>query len=244
MALGIPDVRSRRGIRHPLSAILALACCAMLCGARRDSAIAEWGRHDGAHSARALGYRHLPPCAATLYLIFRRLDGAAFEAQLGAWAEGVMATMPPATSRPHAAEPAVALDGKTLRGSRKQGAPGVHLRSALAHHVGVTLAQQAVADKTNAITAVETVLRQLVLTGRVVTMDALLTQTTVAQTIVDAGGDDVMIVKANQPHLRADIELIFAEPPVGDHQETADSFDSGHGRIEPRRLTTSQALAG
>src|SRR5919108_1762412 len=115
---GIPDVRSRRGIRHPLSAILALACCAMLCGARSYSAIAEWGRNYGAQIARALGFRHLPPCAATLHLIFRRLDCAAFEAQLGAWAEGVMASMPPGTGRPQAAEPAVALDGKTLRGSR------------------------------------------------------------------------------------------------------------------------------
>jgi predicted transposase YbfD/YdcC len=110
--------------------------------------------------------------------------------------------------------------------------------------VGVTLAQQAVAAKTNEIMAVETVLSQLVLTGRVVTMDALLPHTAVAQTIVDAGGDDVMVVKANQPPLRADIELIVAEPPVGDYQETADTIARGHGRIEPRRLTTSQARVG
>ena len=241
---GIPDVRSRRGIRHPLPSMLALACCAMLCGARRYSAIAAWGRHDGAHIARALGFRHLPPCAATLHLICRRLDCAGFEAQLGAWAEGVVASMPPGTGRPPAAEPAVALDGNTLRGSRKQGAPGVHLLSALAHQVGVTLAQQAVADKTNEITAVETGLSPLVLTGRVVTMDARLTHTAVAQSIVDAGGDDVMVVTANQPHLRADMELTCAEPPVGDHQETAHTIAIGHGRIEPRRLTTSQALVG
>lgn len=240
----IPDVRNRRGTRHPLPAILALACCAMLCGARSYSAIAEWGRNYGSRIAQALGFTHIPPCAATLHLIFRRLDCVGFEAQLRAWAESVVASTPGGTDRPQAAEPAVALDGKTLRGSRKQGAPGVHLLSALAHQVGVTLAQQAVADKTNEITAVETVLGQMVLTGRVVTMDALLTQTAVAQTIVDAGGDYVMIVKANQPQFRSDIELIFAEPPVGDHQETAETLEIGHGRIEQRRLTTSQALAG
>jgi hypothetical protein len=176
--------------------------------------------------------------------MFRRLDGAAFEAQLGTWAEGVMASMPPGTGRPSVAEPAVALEGNTLRGSRTQGAPGVHVRSALAPQVGVTRAQQAVAEKTTASTAVETGLRQRVLTGRVVTRDALLTPTAVAQTIVDAGGDDVMRVKAHQPYLRADSELTCAEPPVGDHPETADRLDSGQGRIEQRRLTTSQALAG
>jgi hypothetical protein len=51
--------------------------------------------------------------------------------------------------RPEAVADAIAIDGKTLRGSQKQGAPGVHLLSALAHRVGLTLAQQAVDDKTN-----------------------------------------------------------------------------------------------
>ena len=240
----IPDVRHRRGTRHPLPAILALAWCAMLGGARSSSAIAEWGRHDGARIAQALGFTSIPPGAATLHLIFRRLDGVGFEAQLGAWAESVVASTPGGPARPQAAEPAVAPDGKTLRGSRQQGAPGVHRLSALAHQVGVTLAQQAVAEKTNEITAVETVLGQRVLKGRVVTMDARLTQTAVARTIVDAEGDDVMSVKANPPQRRSDIELIFAEPPVGDHQETAETLDIGPGRMEPRRFTTSQARAG
>ena len=138
----------------------------------------------------------------------------------------------------------MALDGKTRRGSKKQGAPGTHLLSALAHHVGGTLAQHAVDDKTNEITAVESLLCQLALEGRIVTMDALLTQRPVAQTIVDQGGDYVMIVKDNQPQLRADIELVFALPPLGDRQETARTVDIGHGRIEQRNITTSEALMG
>jgi len=91
---------------------------------------------------------------------------------------------------------------------------------------------------------VETVLNQLVLQGRIVTMDALLTQKHVAQTIVDAGGDYVMVVKENQPQLRADIELVFVQPPWGDQHQTAHSVDMGHGRIEQRTITTSEALAG
>ena len=72
----------------------------------------------------------------------------------------------------------------------------------------------------------------------------LLTQRHVAQTIVDKGGDYVMIVKENQPQLRADIALVFAQPPWGDVQETASTVDLGHGRIEQRTLTASTALAG
>jgi len=239
--VAIPDFRQSRGKRHALSAIFALACCAMLCGARSYSAIAEWGRNYGIRIARALGFTHDTPCAATLHTIFRHIDRDEFEAYLGVWADSVVESQAPAAEPPGTA---VALDGKTLRGSKKQGAPGMHLLSALAHHVGVTLAQHAVDDKTNEITAVETLLQGLVLEGRVMTMDALLTQRQVAQTIVDKGGDYVMIVKENQPQLHADIALVFAQPPWGDLQETASTVDMGHGRIEQRTLTASSALAG
>ena len=237
----ISDFRKPRGKRHPFAAILALACCAMWCGARSYSAIAEWGRNYGVRIAQALGFTHATPCAATLHTIFRHVHRDEFEAHLGAWAARVVESLPPGPETP---ETAIALDGKTLRGSKKQGAPGVHLLSALAHQVGVTLAQHAVDDKTNEITAVETLLQQLVLEGRIFTMDALLTQRHIAQTIVEKGGDYVMIVKEHQPRLRADIELVFTLPPVGDHQATARTVDLGHGRIEQRNIATSEALVG
>ena len=131
----IPDFRRCRGKRPPLPAILSLACCAMLCGYRSSSAIAEWGRNYGAGMAHALGFTHNTPCAATLHTVFRHVDRDEVEAKLGVWAEGIVISTPAA---PAADKAAVALDGKTLRGSRKQGAPGVHLLSALSHHLGLT----------------------------------------------------------------------------------------------------------
>ena len=62
---GIPDPRQARGRRHPLAAILALMCVAMLCGYRSCSVIADWGRYYGQKLARALDFTHdKPPCAA------------------------------------------------------------------------------------------------------------------------------------------------------------------------------------
>ena len=210
----IPDVRSSQGRRHPLPAMLALACTAMLCGARSYSAIADWGRNFSPDLVGALGFTHTPtPCAATFYLAFRRLDRTQVEAVLGAWAEEVfraaLATDPPTAPL----LPAVAIDGKTLRGSRKQGAPGAHLLSALSQRLGLTLGQLGVADKTNEIGAAPALLAGLVLEGRVFTMDALLTQRSIARTIVAAGGHYVMIAKGNQPQLAADIAEVFRTPP-------------------------------
>ena len=86
--------------------------------------------------------------------------------------------------------------------------------SALSHRLGITLAQQAVADKSNELFRIEDVLETLVLTGRIVTTDALHTQRYVAQTILDGDGDYVMLVKGNQPDMLADIQLLFQERQV------------------------------
>src|SRR6185437_16069988 len=118
----IPDPRHARGVRHPLVAMLALACAATLCGYRSYSAMAEWGRTYGVEIRRALGFtRDQSPCAATFYHLSRRLDRVALEACLGGWVHQVLAVLP---AEEEATGPAgVAVDGKTLRGSRKQGAP-------------------------------------------------------------------------------------------------------------------------
>ncbi len=82
---------------------------------------------------------------------------------------------------------AVAVDGKTLRGSRKQRAADAHLLSALSQDFGLVLGQVAVPDRTNEIVAMLDLLAQLVLPGKVITGDALLTQHKIVQTIVEQG---------------------------------------------------------
>jgi predicted transposase YbfD/YdcC len=237
----IPDVRKARGKRHPLPAILALVSVAILCGYRSYGAAAQWARIYPPDLVRALGLRHpTPPCAATLAAVLGRVDRALVEAKLGAWAEEVLASLPPDPTD----DEAVALDGKDLRGSHRQGALGAHLLSALSQRLGLTLGQRAVEDKTNEITAAVPLLRGLVLEGRVFTMDALLTQRAIAQALVEGKGDYVMQVKGNQPALLRDIALVFAAPPEDDDQPSAETIDRGHGRVERRRLTASSALVG
>jgi hypothetical protein len=182
----VPDFRKSQGKRHPLPAILALACAATLCGYKSYGAIAQWGKNYGRELAQALGFpRGRTPAIGTLHTVLSGLDRQALEKALSGWAECVLAHLPHKSAAPLQA---IALDGKTLRGSKGQGACDVHLLSAVSHGLGLTLWQEAVGDKTNEITAAQTVLSSLLLEGRVVTMDALLTQKAIAQTIVDKGG--------------------------------------------------------
>jgi len=74
-------------------------------------------------------------------------------------------------------------------------------------------------------------------------MNALLTQRLIAQQIVDAGGDYVMVVKENQPQLVEDIDTVFALAPIaGERRTAAETLDLGHGRIEQRGLQSSHVL--
>lgn len=185
----VPDFRRAEGKRHSLPAILALVCAATLCGYRSYGAMAEWGQHYGADFVEALGFKKgKTPCVGTLHAVLRGLDHQALEAILGQWAQEVLAAHDATKNTAKNTAKVVAIDGKTLRGSARQGAPGTHLLAALSPVLGLTLHQQAVDDKSNEITAVQEVLKSLVLEGRVVTVDALLTQREVAQTILDKKG--------------------------------------------------------
>ena len=129
---GLEDPRKPRGVRHPLPAILALAVCAMLGGARSLYAIAQWGR-EHPEFAQSLGFsRARTPCVATLHHLFRRLDVAAFEAALGRWAQESLGE----------GEATIAIDGKALRGIHGEELPGVRLVAAYARESGLVIAQK------------------------------------------------------------------------------------------------------
>jgi predicted transposase YbfD/YdcC len=238
----IPEYRQARGTQHPLVALLLLVCVAMLCGARSQSAIADWGRHHGPPWLRRLGFaKDRAPSQPTLSRLFQAIPCTTVEAVLGRWAEQALRCCPPAAG----ALEGIALDGKTLRGSKRQGAADAHLLSAFSHRLGVVLGQTGVPDKTNEIGAASAFLLSLVLEGRVVTADALLTQREVAQTILDSGGDYLLVVKENQPTLHADLVAAFA-PEADDTGLVGTACDvSQHGdRVECRQLMASTALVG
>jgi len=235
----IPDPRKAQGKRHPLGAMLALACVALLCGYRSLLAISEWADNYGLGYLWRFGFtRRYPPGQATWYRVLGSIDWQALEGMLSSWVEGVLAILDN-----DSAWEGVALDGKTLRGSKKQGATDVHLLSALSHRLAITLTQIAVPDKTNEIGAVRDLLVDLVMQGRVFTADALLTQRDIAQLILDGESDYVFIVKQNHPTLYEDIAYLFGGPPeAGFVTSVFEELSQGHGRVERRRLTTSTAL--
>ena len=256
MLAEVPDPRKEKGKRHPLKAILGLAVIAMMSGYRSYAAIAEYGRTYKTLK-KALGFtRKQTPCPATFCNLFRKLDIDALEATLTQW---VVAALADFGWGCEGSLTGVAIDGKTLRGSKKQAAKITHLMSVVSHELGVTLTQRAMSEKSHEVPVSREILKAFDVSGKVVTADALLTQRSFCESILASGGDYVFPIKANHKQVYEDIERLFRQPAEttfqtayhmlkAEHQDwgetldTIESVDEAHGRLETRRLTASTAL--
>jgi hypothetical protein len=199
----IPDPRSRMGRRHALPAMMAHACCAVLCGCRGIAAIAQWGRDQPIELMHQFGYTRTPPSFGAFQALFARLDAAALEAALGRWAAHLLGPAVADELR------AVALDGKVLRGSGTADAPAMHLLAALDQLTGGVLAQARVPAETNEHKAALALLKGMVLQGRVITGDAMFCRCDLCTQVVGDGGHSLIKDDDNQPTLKADIAAAF-----------------------------------
>lgn len=194
-ALGrVPDHRDPHGKRHSLVFILAVAACAVLAGMRGYKQVADFARALPPEALRRLGVRPQestgalrPPSEPTIRRTMTRIDVEAFERELGAFQARL------------GLRGAVALDGKTLRGSGQDEQKPQHLLAAVSHGTRATLGQIAVGEKTNEIPEALRLLAPLHLRATPVTADAMHTQAETARFIVeDKGAEYVLTVKDNQ----------------------------------------------
>jgi predicted transposase YbfD/YdcC len=227
----INDPRDVRRILHPLAEILFLVVCGTIADCDDYDDIAAWGEAHLEFLRRHLPFTHGVPGGRWLTILMNRVSPELFQAAFTAW---VRQTWP---DRPEF----IAIDGKTSRRShdRAAGEAPLHLVSAFATTSRLVLGQEAVADKSNELTAIPILLARLAegdrLHGALVSIDAIATNGAIAAAIRNAGADYLLAVKANQPGLRAEIEACFDAAPAGSI-DTHTEHDKGHGRIEQRDI--------
>jgi len=200
----LKDPRHKRGKRHRKISVLAISICAVLCGARGYSAIAQWAQHRTQNQLKRLWCRYnekpnqyQPPSEPTIRRVLQAIDAEAVDQAIYAWLSSLFSGC------------AVAFDGKVLRGARNEDGSQVHLLSAIIHQKGITIAQKQIASKSNEIPAAKPLLEPLDLKGKVVTGDAMHTQTTLARFLVEKKKADYLFtVKDNQSTLKEDIEAL------------------------------------
>ena len=183
--------------------MLAAIVCGILTGARGYKAIAQWACAQHATLGHGLGFHRKPPCANSFRNLLLALPPEALEEALRQWMQAVLGQPLPE------ALPGVSLDGKTLCNTLAAHERNVHLLGLLDPATGGVLGQQAVDPSTNEAKEALKFLKAIVLEGRLLTGDAMFCQRDLCRQIVDSQGDYLLVVKDNQPELKAAIEAEF-----------------------------------
>lgn len=184
--------------------MLATVVCAVLCGARGFSAIAQWIHAQPREVWWLLGYYRKPPKENALRKLMSRLNPETLEAALRGWIVEQMEVDDQDLS-------ALAIDGKTLCSTLAEHGRCVQLLALFDQQTGCVLSQMQVPVDTNEAKAALPILKTVVLEGRVVTGDAMFVQPEICRAIVDSGGDYLLVVKDNQKELKDAIEGDFIE---------------------------------
>lgn len=220
----LEDPRQAWKVVYPLPEIMLVVLCATIAAAEDFVEVRRWGREKLTFLRTMLPFRRGIPSHDTLNDVMNALDPALFAECFTAWVESLR----------EAAPDIVAVDGKSSRRAKRGDAHPLHVVSAWASRQRLVLGQEAVDEKENEIIAIPLLLQRLQLTGALVTIDAMGTQTKIAQTILDKGADYLLALKDNWPALAADVRLFFADPgsvTLDTHATT----EGSHGRIEVRR---------
>jgi DDE family transposase len=201
----IEDRRGRKGRQYKLPSLLGIAIAAMLAGANDLLAIFRWGRRLKPEALQLLGIDDgVAPCHATFHYFFKSLDADGLAAALGKFVLGT-------GQAGH-----IAIDGKTLRGSRRLDARPLHVLSAFASELSAVIGDLVVEPDQNEITAAMVLLKGLPLDGAVVTGDAIFCQREICRHIRDRHGHYLFTVKDNQPALKSAIAESFGDlSPLG-----------------------------
>ena len=225
---GLPDPRSRRGVRHRLTVVVTAAVCAVVAGYRSYTAIAEWVADVPDTTAVALGIApDKRPSEAMIRRLLQALDAQQLTAAVGVWLAGR------ATADTSTARQAIAVDGKTLRGSRTTDTAARHVMAACDQASGVVLADTDVDGKTNEITRFQPLLDQIGdLRDTVITADALHCQREHVTYLAERGAHWILTVKGNQPTLHHQLACL----PWRAVPDATRTDDRGHGRREIRSL--------
>jgi predicted transposase YbfD/YdcC len=227
----IEDPRVERTKQHKLLDIIIIALCGVLCGADGWVEIEEFGNMKLDWLKTILDLPNGIPSHDTFGRVFAQIDPQQFETCFLQWVQSLSEKI----------TGVIAIDGKTLRRSHDAaaGKKALHMVSAWAVENRLVLAQVAVDEKSNEITALPVLLKQLALEGCIVTIDAMGTQTAIAAQIIDQKGDYALALKDNHGILYEEVQDTFAlaqkEQFAQIQHQFHETIEKGHGRLEIRK---------
>ena len=239
----LTDPRRVNSTTYSLVGIIFITICAVLCGAEDLEDVATFAQEKQDWLKSFLDNTDEVPCYSTFWWTFVLLKPEELERCFVEWVQSLVTLK---------AGENIAIDGKALRGTTdaKKANSFVHMVSAWGSSSNFTLAQVKVDGKSNEITAIPKLLDMIDIEGALITIDAIGCQTAIAEKIVDNGGDYILGLKENQPHLYDEVENYFSQVNDDELEEAeCQLFESSnklekekHGRIEERKVYATGAI--
>lgn len=228
----IKDTRQQAKVRHKLIDILFIAVAATIANASDWEEVEIFAKKREEWFAKFLGLPNGIPSHDTFERVFRWIDPKQFEKCFVHWVREI-ATL--------ADRSIVAIDGKTMRGAfdTDDKKSPIHIVSAWASENGMVLGQVKTDEKSNEITAIPELLDLIFVKNCIITIDAMGTQTKIAEKIIDRKADYVLALKGNQGNLHKDVEDFFNDAEETNFEgikvKSNITSDKGNGRIEVRK---------
>ena len=225
---GIEDNRRKNSVMYPLYEVLFIMIIAIMCGATSYVKIEMFGKSRQGWFAKYLKLENGIPDALTFRKILIMITPSKMHELFAEWMKTIVLNL----------KGVVAIDGKQARRTGDETKRPLHVVSAFAHEFGVVLGQIACEEKSNEITAIPKLLEMLEITGCIVTIDAMGTQTEIAKKIRGKGADYILSLKGNQAGLYDDVKL-FMDEYCKDREAKNDdiyaySLENEHSRLEKR----------
>lgn len=234
---GIEDTRRDRSVIYPLHEVLIIMLLAVICGATSYAKVEMFAKSKEEWLKTFLELKNGVPDACTFRNVIKEIDTQKLPQLFCEWMKSVVKEI----------YGVVAIDGKQARRTKDAYKRPLHVVSAFSAEYGLVLGQLACEEKSNEITAMPKLLEMPEIKGCIVTIDAIGTQTGIAEAIAAKGGDYILSLKENQKMLYDDVRLYFDDiykeksflEPKNYHKTT----EKGHGRAETRECIITDEIS-
>lgn len=211
---------------YPLDEILFLVFTGILGCAESWDLIIEHGKQKINFLKKYFPYKHGIPSKSTLSTVIGMIDKTKFEQWLSNSTKDLADLIP---------QELIAIDGKTIRGSRASSKKARHVLNAFATKRGLVLAQRMVSERTNEIPEIPKLLDDLNIEGAVISIDAMGCQKDIAIKIIDKKANYFLALKGNHSALETEALYLFKQKETKEAFSFYEEYDKGHGRVEIRK---------
>jgi predicted transposase YbfD/YdcC len=231
----VEDRRQKRKVRHKISDIIVLVFFALLANANTWEEIEYFGRE---YKEFLKGYLELPygiPSHDTIERVLAMISPEYLKQFQLLWNEMLN------RDEGEKIKKILAIDGKTQCGNGNKNQRPNHIVSVVDEN-GFCLGEERVSEKSNEITAIPNLLKQLNVKGQIITTDAMGTQTEIVKEIRRRGADYVLALKGNQASLHDDVQLYFNTPALLSGCASTKTVEKARGGIETREYWQTEDI--